>query len=93
MNEPTSSFFFFGLRRNNVQIGRIFDKHKDKKEKLIDDFVLSKLNTHLWLRSFAVELHSKPDEREIFDMAFIRMSPADPKDKHYVFSCPEKVVN
>ncbi len=93
LNEPTSSFFFFGLRRNNVQIGRIFDKHKVKKEKLIDDFVLSKLNTHLWLRSFAVELHSKPEEREIFDMAFIRMSPVDTQDKHYIFSCPEKVVN
>lgn len=91
--EPTSSFFFFGLRRNNIQIGRLFDKHKDKKEKLIDDFVLPKLDNHLWLRTFAVEQNSKPGDREIFDMVFISMSPANTLDENYVFTCPEKVVN
>ncbi|MBN1328342.1 MAG: metallophosphoesterase [Candidatus Heimdallarchaeota archaeon] len=91
LNQPTTSNYYFGMRRINRQLGRLFDKNLTLKEKLIDEFILPKLEDHVWLRAYSVEDFAKPNTREIIDMVFIP-SNSDFDYTSYVISCPEKLV-
>ena len=93
LEQPTSSFFFFGIRYMNHMLGRIFDRNTSYKKRLIEKFILPKLDDHLWLRAYAVEKIGNPSNREIYDMAFIKMnSYTDFPDPNYEILCPQKVV-
>ncbi len=93
MIQPLASNFFFGLRRINQKIGELFDKNKAIKEELIEKIILTKLEDHVWLRSYAVEENYSFDFQEIFDMAFIKAKiPGEFSVDKYEINCPEKVV-
>lgn len=93
LEQPTSSFFFFGLRYMNNMLGRLFDRSPSYKKQLIRNFILPKLRDHIWLRSYAIEKIGNPSNREIYDMAFIKKKDcASYPDPNYEIQCPQKVV-
>jgi hypothetical protein len=93
MTQPLASNYFFGSRLSNKRIGKLFDQNKTRKEEFIDKVILPKLNNHIWLRSYAVELGYEADFQEIFDMAFIKAkTPGEYTEDKYEIVCPEKVV-
>ena len=92
MTQPLASNFFFGIRRINQKIGKLFDKNKSSKEELINKIVIPKLDDHVWLRSYAVEEDYSIDFQEIFDMAFIKAKIPGEFSEKYEIICPEKVV-
>jgi len=93
LEQPTSSFFFFGLRYMNNMLGRLFDRSKLFKKQLIRNFILPKLWDHVWLRAYAIEKIGNPSTREIYDMAFIKKkSLGSYPDPNYEILCPQKVV-
>ncbi|NHJ84655.1 MAG: hypothetical protein FK734_04290 [Asgard group archaeon] len=91
LTQPIAYNYYFGLRRINQQLGKLFDKNIKLKEQLIDKFIIPKLDDHVWMRSYAVEDYMKPNLREIIDMAFIP-SNSNLKTKDYDIICPEKIV-
>ncbi|MCE7743563.1 MAG: hypothetical protein GPJ52_00350 [Candidatus Heimdallarchaeota archaeon] len=94
MTQPLASNFFFGLRRINQKIGELFDKNKSKKEELIDKIILTKLDDHVWLRSYAVEDDYNINFQEIFDMKFIKSKiPCEYTEDNYEIVCPEELVD
>ncbi|MHA1440837.1 MAG: metallophosphoesterase family protein [Candidatus Heimdallarchaeota archaeon] len=94
LEQPTSTFFFFGLRYMNHMLGRLFDRsNKSFKKQLIRNFVLPKLRDHIWLRAYALEKIGNPSNREIYDMAFIKKKDYTRyPDSDYEIQCPQKVV-
>ncbi len=93
LEQPLASNYFFGTRLNNQKIGKLFDKNKKSKQELIDTLILTKLDDHIWLRSYAVEEYHKKDFQEIFDMTFIKAkNPGEFSINDYELVCPERVV-
>lgn len=94
LKQPTSSFYFFGVRLINLRLGRLFDNNINLKKELLDNFVLPKLENHIWLRAYAVEPIYSIKKREIFDMCFIKMKSSEElQEENYQINCPEKVVD
>ncbi|HUT79971.1 MAG TPA: metallophosphoesterase [Candidatus Bathyarchaeia archaeon] len=91
LKQPLVGNYYFGMRRINKQLGRLFDKKNELKEKLVDEFILPKLEDHVWLRAYAVEEYMKPNTQEIIDMIFI---PSNTEFDYtsYGLICPEKLV-
>ncbi|TFF84204.1 metallophosphoesterase [Candidatus Heimdallarchaeota archaeon] len=94
LTTPTASFYFFGTREITKKIGSAFDKNNQAKEKLIDDFIIQKLDDHVWLRSFAIDDNStKKKHLDIVDMAFISKKEGQKFNlNQYQINCPEKVI-
>ncbi len=93
LEQPTACNYFFGTRKTNQKIGELFDRHFELKTKLVEDFILPKLEGHVWLRAYALESDYSPNKRELFDMAFVAPKTSNEiRKRNYVLSCPEKVV-
>ncbi|MFW9922295.1 MAG: metallophosphoesterase, partial [Candidatus Thorarchaeota archaeon] len=88
---PTAKFFVFGTRTLTNRIGRRIDKNKQIKEKIIDDFIMKKLDDHIWLRAYAVDKYKPIEKEELFDSGFIPVK-INTLNENYQITCPEKVI-
>ena len=93
LTQPLANNYFFGIRRINQRLCKLFDQNKISKEKLVDKVILPKLDNHIWLSAYAVEENYDPNFQEIFDMDFIKAKSIEEFSiDNYDIVCPEKVV-
>jgi hypothetical protein len=94
LTQPIAHNYFFGVRKINSKIGELIDKDEKLKASFIDEIILSKLDDHLWLRTYSVEEHFDPRNREIIDLAFIKAKlPKQYQPEKYDLLCPGKVID